>query len=182
MSADHDINPQQRERAGARERSRPPVSLADRLLLLVATGFGLGRAPVAPGTFGSLAGLPLAWGLSFLPLWGRVAGAIGCFLVGIPICGAGARLLNAKDPGAVVFDEIAAFAVVFVVAPFNLATAVAGFVLFRLFDVWKPWPARRLELLPGGLGIMADDFAAGLYAAASLSFAQWLIAGWFPLG
>jgi phosphatidylglycerophosphatase A len=75
-----------------------------------------------------------------------------------------------------VFDEIAAFGVVYLLVPFNLLTAVLGFVLFRLFDIWKPWPARRLERLPGGLGIMADDFAAGLYAAGSL----WLIDLWFP--
>ncbi len=157
---------------------RPPVSIMDRLLLLIATGFGLGRAPFAPGTFGSLAGLPLAWGLQFLPLWGHILAAAFFFLVGIPICAAGARLLGLKDPGAVVFDEIAAFGVVFLLVPFNGLTAVLGFLLFRLFDVWKPWPARRLEMLPDGLGIMADDLAAGLYSAASL----WLIAQRFSLG
>ena len=99
------------------------------------------------------------------------------FLVGIPICAAGARLLGTKDPGAVVFDEIAAFSVLFLFVPFTLWTAVAGFVLFRLFDIWKPWPARRLERLPGGLGIMADDFVAGFYASGCL----WLLARWiFP--
>src|SRR5947207_2143646 len=147
----------------------------DRILLLFATGLGLGYAPFAPGTFGSLAGLPLAWGLHFLPLWGQVAAAALLFAIGIPICAAGSRLLRAKDPGAVVFDEIAAFGVVFLFAPFTAVSAPAGFLLFRLFDVWKPWPARRLESFPGGLGIMADDLVAGLYAAASL----WLIARWF---
>jgi phosphatidylglycerophosphatase A len=164
------------------EENRHPASLSDRLLLLIATGFGLGHAPFAPGTVGSLAGLPFAWGLEFLPLWGHILAAGLCFLIGIPICAAGARQLGVKDPGGVVFDEIAAFGVVFLVVPFNLLTAVPGFVLFRLFDVWKPWPARRLERLPGGLGIMADDFAAGLYAAASLWLGQGLIARCLPLG
>ncbi|MGE5193048.1 MAG: phosphatidylglycerophosphatase A [Deltaproteobacteria bacterium] len=137
----------------------------------MATGFGLGYAPFAPGTFGSLAGLLLAWGLHFLPLWEQILAALLCFLIGIPICAAGARLLGAKDPGAVVFDEIAAFPVLFLGTGVNLVSAAVGFVLFRVLDVAKPWPARRLERLPGGLGIMADDFAAALYTAAAL----WLV-------
>ena len=154
-------------------------SLSDRFLLVLATACGLGYAPFAPGTFGSLAGLPLAWGLSHLPVWGQIAAAVLFFVVGIPICGSGARLLGLKDPGAVVFDEIAAFAVVFLGTPLNsVKTAALGFVLFRVFDVLKPWPASRLERLPGGLGIMADDCAAALYAAAGL----WFIDRWFPLG
>jgi len=143
-------------------------SLSDRLILVLATGFGLGYIPFAPGTFGSLAGLPLAWGLHFLPVWGQVVAAVLCFAIGVPICDRGARLLGSKDPGAVVFDEIAAFAVLFLGTGFNLVSAAVGFVLFRLLDVTKPWPARRLEQLPGGLGIMADDCAAAVYAAAAL--------------
>ena len=158
--------------------SQKPRSLPDRLILLLATGFGLGYLPFAPGAFGSLAGLPLALGLHFLPLWGQLVAAVVCFLVGIPICTAGARLLGSKDPGAVVFDEIAAFAVLFLGTGLNLVTLAVGFVLFRVLDVTKPWPARRLELLPGGLGIMADDFAAALYATGLLqlihkSFGLW---------
>ncbi len=153
-------------------------SLKERLLLFVATGCGLGYAPLAPGTFGSLAGLPLAWGLQHLPLWGRCVAAVLFFVAGIPVCGVGARLLGLKDPGPVVFDEIGAFAVVFLLTPVNWLSAVIGFVLFRLFDILKPWPANRLERLPGGLGIMADDCAAGIYAAAVL----WCIDRWFLLG
>jgi phosphatidylglycerophosphatase A len=131
-----------------------------------------------PGTVGSLAGLPLVWGIQHVgfPLAEPFA-AVVLFLVGIPICSAGARLLGAKDPGAVVFDEIAAFPVLFLGMPLNLATGVVGFVLFRVFDVLKPWPVRRLERLPGGLGIMADDFAAAVYGAAGLWFIDW----WLPL-
>jgi phosphatidylglycerophosphatase A len=118
------------------------------------------------------------WGIQHLavPLAEPLAAVI-LFLIGIPICSAGARLLAAKDPGAVVFDEIAAFPVLFLGMPLNLATGAMGFVLFRMFDVWKPWPASRLEHLPGGLGIMADDCAAAVYAAAGL----WLIDWWLPL-
>jgi phosphatidylglycerophosphatase A len=162
--------------SGPSDRLSP--TLADRALLALATGFGLGYAPRAPGTVGSLAGLPLVWGIQQLAIpLAEPAAAVLLFLVGIPICSAGARLLGAKDPGAVVFDEIAAFPVLFLGMPLNLATGAVGFVLFRIFDVLKPWPASRLERLPGGLGIMADDFAAAIYAAAGL----WLIDWWLPL-
>ncbi len=156
---------------------RNPRSLSDRLILLLATGFGLGYVPFAPGTFGSLAGLPLAWGLQFLPVWGQILAAAICYAVGVPVCSRAARLLGEKDPGAVVFDEVAAFAVLFLGAGVNLVSAAVGFVLFRVLDVVKPWPARPLERLPGGLGIMADDFAAAVYAAGVL----WLIHNTFGL-
>ncbi|HEY3966402.1 MAG TPA: phosphatidylglycerophosphatase A [Planctomycetaceae bacterium] len=147
-------------------------------MVFLATGFGIGFAPQAPGTFGSLLGLPLAWGIWQLPTWGRYAAPAVCFAIGIPICGITARRMGLKDPGAVVLDEIAAFSVVFLLVPVNLVTAIAGFSLFRLFDISKLWPASQLERLPGGLGIMADDYAAAVYAGALL----WLIARWLPLG
>ncbi len=138
----------------------------------------MGRIPRAPGTFGSLVGLPLAWGVQCLPpTWQYIATAL-VFAIGVPICERGARLLHAKDPGAVVFDEIAAFPVIFLFMPFQTATAVAGFLLFRLFDISKPWPCRPVERLPGGLGIMADDLVAGLYSGAALL----CVARWLPLG
>ena len=162
----------------ANHAGRGAPSRFDRLVLLLATGFGLGYAPFAPGTFGSLAGLPLAWGIHQLPEWAQVLAAGLAFAIGIPICSRAAHVIGLRDPGAVVFDEIAAFTVVFFGTPMNGATATLGFLLFRVFDVWKPWPARRLEQLPSGWGIMADDFAAAFYSAAVL----WLIAWQFPLG
>ncbi len=147
-------------------------------MVFLATGFGVGFAPKAPGTFGSLLGLPLVWGIQQLPIWGQYVAPVACFAIGVPICGIAARRMGLKDPGAIVFDEIAAFSVVFLLVPINLVTAVAGFALFRLFDISKPWPASQLEKLPGGLGIMADDYAAAVYAGALL----WLIARWLPLG
>lgn len=139
----------------------------------------MGRIPRAPGTFGSLLGLPLAWGVQQLPpAWQFVAAAL-IFAIGIPICERGARLLHSKDPGAVVFDEIAAFPVMILFVPFQTAAvSVAGFLLFRLFDISKPWPCRPLEQLPGGLGIMTDDLVAGLYSGAALL----CVARWLPLG
>jgi len=102
---------------------------------------------------------------------------VGLFFLGVPICNIGARILGRKDPGAVVFDEIVAFFVVFACISVTPKTALLGFVLFRLFDISKPWPIRRLEYFPDGWGVMADDLMAGLYAFASL----WLILQWiFP--
>ena len=147
-------------------------------VVLLATGLGLGLIPWAPGTFGSLLGLPLAWGLQHLPDWMRYLAPVFCYLAGVPICSRAAKRMGLKDPGSVVFDEIAAFSVVFLAVPVTFASAICGFVLFRLFDITKPWPARRLEMLPDGWGIMADDFAAGVYAG----FVLWLIARWVPLG
>lgn len=153
-------------------------TLLDRFTLLMATGFGVGRLPRAPGTFGSLLGLPLAWGLLKLPpLWQYVAVPV-LFAIGVPICGRAARLLHSKDPGGVVFDEIAAIPLMFLFVPFRMKFMIVGFLLFRLFDIWKPWPCRAVERLPGGLGIMADDFVASVYATATLwCVAHWLLPG-----
>ncbi|WP_437185011.1 phosphatidylglycerophosphatase A family protein [Planctomicrobium sp. SH668] len=146
------------------------MSLTDRVLLLLATGLGMGYAPKAPGTFGSLLGPLLLWAIGLLDLQTTRIAAIGviAFLIGIPICNAGIRLLHAKDPSQVVFDEIAAFFWVYLFVPVTGITAIVGFLLFRLFDIWKPWPIRQFEKLPSGLGIMADDAVAGVFAGAIL--------------
>lgn len=128
----------------------------------------MGCSPVAPGTVGSLGGLALAWGLHWAPTPLDNLLIIAIVLVGIPICDRAAKLLGKQDPGQVVFDEIAAIPILFVVNPLTWLTAILGFLWFRLFDVWKPWPASALEKLPGGLGIMADDLAAAIYAAIAL--------------
>ena len=143
-------------------------SLSDRLVLTLATGLGLGWLPKAPGTFGSLLGLPLVWGLEQVETPWRWLIATAVIAIGVPICGRAAKLLNLADPGCVVYDEIAAFPVVFCAVTLNWWTALLGFALFRLFDVGKPWPVSRLEQLPGGLGIMADDIAAGGFAGVCL--------------
>jgi phosphatidylglycerophosphatase A len=135
-----------------------------------------------PGTFGTLLGLPLAWALnrSGWPLPIELAAIVGIFLAGIPVCDRAARLFGKKDPGCVVFDEIAAVPLVFLLEGFTFSTAILGFVWFRIFDISKPWPVRRLERLPGGLGIMIDDVAAALYAAVALwlTFKAWHALPW----
>lgn len=125
---------------------------------------------MAPGTFGSLLGPPLVWCVQRLvpSVWGQSIVAILLILLGVPICNTGASRLGKKDPGAVVYDEIAAFFVVFALVSVSWKSAGFGFLLFRLFDITKPWPIRRLENLPNGWGVMADDLQAGLYAGIFL--------------
>ncbi len=149
----------------------------NRIILLLATGLGIGYSRWAPGTVGSLWGPLLVWGMQSSGLtgvgWGLTAISIAC--VGVPICDGAARLMDRKDPGSVVWDEIAAFPLVFAVTEVTWATVVLGFVCFRLFDITKPWPIRHFERLPGGWGIMADDLVAGIYAGACLTLIDRLL-------
>jgi len=142
----------------------------ERIALLLGTGLGVGYFPLAPGTVGSLWGVALVWGLQQLawPLFAVLSFAVVFFLCGIPICTRAAKSLGREDPGEIVFDEIAAFPIVFLLVPMSLATGILGFLWFRLFDIVKPWPANRFERLSRGLGVMADDLIAGIYAAAML--------------
>ncbi|MBL8829139.1 MAG: phosphatidylglycerophosphatase A [Planctomycetaceae bacterium] len=145
--------------------------LLDRLAVFIATGCGLGRIPFAPGTFGTLGGIPLAWAIGKLPgqAWQALAVLAVC-AVGIPICTRAVRALGrGKDPGSIVWDEIASLPITYWGLPLDDGRViVAGFVLHRLFDITKPPPARQLERLPDGLGIMADDWIAGLYSHVAL--------------
>ena len=131
---------------------------------IVATAFGSGYAPIAPGTAGSAVGLLLFWPLApFAWPWQLLASAL-VFLIGAIAAGRVAKLVGLEDPGLVVIDEVVGQWVTLTALPFTPATAAIGFVLFRAMDVVKPWPARDLERVPGGWGIMADDVAAGVWA------------------
>lgn len=143
----------------------------------LATGFWIGLIPLAPGTWGTLWGIPLAWGISRLPaVWMQAAVIIAVCAAGIPLCTAAARRLGGrKDPGSIVFDEIASLPITFFLIPVDrLPVIAAGFLLHRIFDIAKPPPARALERLPEGLGIMADDWIAGLYSGLALHALVWL--------
>jgi phosphatidylglycerophosphatase A len=150
--------------------------------VVLATGFWLGRIPVAPGTFGTLLGLPLAWGVSFIDSpWIQVVAIAAMFFASVPICTIAAeRLGGKKDPGAIVLDEIVSLPATFFLVPRELLVQplvlLIGFGLHRLFDITKPPPARQLERLPNGLGIMADDIAAGIYSCIALHLI--LLMGW----
>jgi phosphatidylglycerophosphatase A len=149
-------------------------------LVFLATGFGLARlTPIAPGTVGAILGVGLTavLHLAVRPLaplvasWLLVLAVIVLVVAGIPICAAGQRRFDKKDPGVVVWDELATMPMVFFFLPLasvDLGVLLVGFFLHRLFDIVKPPPCRQLERLPGGLGIMADDVAAALYACGAL--------------
>ncbi len=138
---------------------------------LLAFGFGSGLAPVAPGTAGSLVGLVLAWSTLELPIAARLLVAIALILSGIWICGEAARRIAVHDHPGIVWDEIAGIYLALLVAPPSIWAWALGFGLFRLFDIWKPWPIRDLDhRLKGGLGIMLDDLVAALYTALILGF------------
>ncbi len=141
---------------------------------LLAFGFGSGLSPWAPGTMGSLLGVALAWWT--LPLTGelRLLVAIALILSGIWLCGESARRIGVHDHPGIVWDEIAAMYLVLLLLPPSLPLWALGFGLFRLFDIWKPWPIRDLDhRLRGGLGIMLDDLVAALYAALILVIYRW---------
>jgi len=141
---------------------------------LLAFGLGTGLSPVAPGTVGTLLGVALAWLLQ--PLGIELKLMVGLVLVvsGIWICGESARRVGVHDHSGIVWDEIAAMYLILLLVPISLPGWTAAFALFRLFDIWKPWPIRDLDhRLHGGLGIMLDDLVAALYAALLLGFWGW---------
>lgn len=135
----------------------------------VATFFGVGRLKPGPGTWGSLATVLLwataNWGIPIAArTWATIIAAAVVTLVGIPAATLVARAASIKDPQFVVIDEVAGQLVALIAVPPAWKTFLAGFILFRVFDMWKPFPIRRLERLPEGTGIVVDDLAAGVYA------------------
>jgi len=143
----------------------------------IASGFGVGLAPVAAGTFGSLAALLPWWlWLRHLPTWPYLGVVALAFLIGIWAGGWVIRRTGIEDPGAVVWDEFLGQWLALWLLPAGWPWILAGFALFRLFDIWKPWPVRWADQrLHGGFGAMADDALAGLYACGVLQLAAiWL--------
>jgi phosphatidylglycerophosphatase A len=143
---------------------------------ILAFGFGTGLSPVAPGTVGSLVGVLLAWLTLDTGLLLQLGVAAAISLSGIWICGESARRIGVHDHGGIVWDEIAGMYITLLAAPPTVAGWILGFVLFRFFDIVKPWPIRDLDhRLGGGAGIMLDDLAAALYALILLSLYGWLM-------
>ncbi|WP_458734498.1 phosphatidylglycerophosphatase A family protein [Zobellella taiwanensis] len=151
---------------------RKPELAALRLsnpLHLLALGFGSGLSPVMPGTMGTLAAIPLYLLVRGLPLWAYLVLLVLGFLAGIKICEAATRAIGRHDHGAIVWDEIIGFGITMIAAPAGWGWLAAGFVLFRFFDIVKPWPIRWFDRrVHGGFGIMLDDVIAGLFALACL--------------
>jgi phosphatidylglycerophosphatase A len=167
------------------------------LCLWIAQGFGVGRIPFAPGTFGSVLGL--GWFVllaSFHNPWVLALGTLAGFALSVWLCGLGERFLGRTDPGSVVLDEITAMPFCFFswagllywragswpglpsfFCAGKWALTAGVFALFRFFDVTKPWPVGRSQSLPGGWGVTTDDFLAAVYVNLVVSIV-WLIARW----
>lgn len=146
----------------------------------IAFGFGTGLSPYAPGTLGAVLGIFLAWALKFtnMPVYGLVTG--GIMLAGVAITGHASRRLEAHDPPGINLDEVAGQLVAAAMVPREWFWLVLAFVLFRVLDILKPWPICWIDRrLGGGLGIMADDIAAGLLAGVVLwgMYTAWMAAG-----
>ena len=134
-----------------------------------ALGFGTGLAPFAPGTFGSLVGLAFALALAPFGLWWNVLAIVVAVAAGVWICGESARRLGVHDHPAIVWDEVAGMMITMLAAPDAWWGAALAFVLFRFFDIAKPWPIREVDHgMAGGAGIMLDDVLAGIFAALVL--------------
>ncbi len=135
--------------------------------MIVATVAGAGYAPAAPGTVGSAVTLLALWLLDFSTA-GRVAFLVVVTVAGIAASARVERLVGEKDPGIIVIDEVAGMTLSVLVLPLTPGVLVSSFLLFRLFDVVKPFPANRSQALPGGFGVVVDDLIAGLYALGIL--------------
>lgn len=135
----------------------------------LALGFGSGCAPKAPGTFGTLAAIPLYLLMQPLPLWIYLLLTAAGFALGVWVCDRAARDLGVHDHPAIVWDEVIGYFVTMIAAPPGWPWIVVGFGLFRLFDILKPWPIRRADQrIGGGFGIMFDDLLAAGYAWLAL--------------
>jgi len=173
--------------------SPAPTGKKPRISLAIATAFGLGYLPKAPGTFGSLGGVAVSLGLLWLgshkalatmriernvsfwtvgmtPSIADYGVLVLIAILGVYVADRAAKCAGKKDPQFVVIDEVSGQMIAYF-SPFTLLnwkSFLLGFILFRAFDIWKPFPARQAESLPGGWGIMADDWIAGIYAAMGL--------------
>ena len=138
---------------------------------MLAFGFGSGLSPKAPGTMGTLAAIPLWWLLAQLPLSTYLVVVLIAAVAGILICGRAADRLGVHDHGGIVWDEFVGFWIAMAALPVTWQSLILGFVLFRLFDILKPWPISWLDRrVSGGFGIMIDDVIAGLAAAGVITF------------
>jgi phosphatidylglycerophosphatase A len=144
---------------------------------VLASVFGAGYAPVASGTVGSFVTVVAIWLLPLTPL--RIAVAlVVVILVGIWAGSRVERVLGKKDPGVIVIDEVAGMLLSVILLPRTIPVLITAFLLFRLFDIWKPFPARESQALTGGVGVMVDDLIAGFYALILIMGALTLFPGW----
>jgi phosphatidylglycerophosphatase A len=160
----------------AAKLSSNPASVWQQPWHFLAFGFGVGTVPWAPGTWGTLVAIPFCLLFSKLSLGAHAAVLVAMILVGVYLCGKTARDLAVYDHSGIVWDEIVGFCLSMVAIPITWWTVSLGFVLFRLFDIAKPWPIWWFERhVPGGLGIMLDDILAAVYTWICLrAWLYWL--------
>lgn len=152
--------------------------LKQKPICFLAFGFGSGLAPFAPGTFGTLAALPIAFVSALFGLsgWWLALVCTGLFVWGIRICSHAEKALGIQDYGGIVWDEIVAMLFILAFVPFKWYWWLAAFVVFRLFDALKPWPIKWFDArLQGGLGIMLDDIIAAFMTLMVLNIAAWIV-------
>lgn len=152
------------------------MKFGQQAVLFFSTGFYSGYIPFAPGTFGTLAGLPLCYLVSLCPPGVGAVIIIAVIVLAVGLADSSEKLLGRKDPGCIVIDEIAGMLVTLAGLPFSFFTVVLGFVLFRILDIFKPFPIRFLERkTPGGAGIVIDDIVAGLIANITLRIILYVV-------
>ena len=149
--------------------------LIKRPVCFIGLGFGSGLASIAPGTFGTIAAIPIYLLMQNLSLVTYLILTLIGFILGVWICERSAEWLGREDPGAVVWDEIVGYLITMIAAPTGWFWIFTGFVLFRFFDIVKPWPICLADKeIHGGLGIMVDDVIAGIFACILIQFAYYL--------
>jgi phosphatidylglycerophosphatase A len=150
-----------------------------RLGLFIATCGYLGYVPIAPGTFGSAAGLAVFYAVrSTGSITVEIAAIVILFAIGVWAGTEAEHHFGGIDPGPVVLDEVVGMLITLALLPVNGVGAVTGFLVFRVFDVVKPWPSAQFEKLPGGLGVMADDGMAAIYGNLVMRGLIWFLPGW----
>jgi len=148
------------------------------ITLMLASNFGLGYAPVASGTVGTLAGIPLFWLLAGLDPGPYLLGVAGVLVVSFWSAHAAGKIYGVADDGRIVIDELAGYLLTVAGLPFSWRAALLGFLFFRIFDILKPPPASWFDRrLKNGFGVVLDDLAAGVYAALALRLSLWLFGG-----
>jgi phosphatidylglycerophosphatase A len=159
----------------SRRDSFRQTGASGRAVLALSTWFGVGFLPVAPGTFAAAAGAPLVWVMD------KLGGLLGTFFLAVFLLLAfwsadrAQKMVEQDDPREIVVDEVAGLLVALFLVPLSWFTLCLGFILFRVFDIGKPFPLRRAEKLGGGMGIVLDDVLAGVYANLALRVIHWTI-------
>ena len=141
------------------------MNFRDKSVMFFATGCFIGNTPFAPGTFGTILGLPLCFLLAETELPVAVFLIVIFIIFAVLIAHNAEKILKKNDPGCIIIDEIAGIVVTFIGLKFNIISALTGFIIFRFFDILKPFPIRFLEeKVPGGAGVVIDDIMAGIYS------------------